>query len=58
MIEIWQCDEEGKFSKLEGFQRIIPNLTNGNFSFKTVKPGFISNYNGCFQCPHILNALH
>jgi len=60
MLEIWQADPEGQFYGLgkpkdpsfTGFARTGTDI-NGNFLFKTVKPGVFKNSTGALQAPHI-----
>jgi protocatechuate 3,4-dioxygenase alpha subunit len=60
MLEIWQADPEGQFYEagkfkdpsFTGFARTGTDL-NGNFLFRTVKPGVFKNSTGILQAPHI-----
>jgi len=64
LVEIWQPDAQGIFNhpadprqpqadpNFRGFGR-ADTVRNGQFSFKTVKPGAIVGANGQAQAPHI-----
>jgi protocatechuate 3,4-dioxygenase, alpha subunit len=61
MIEIWQADAEGRYSKeavgaagagFGGFGRSATD-ENGSCIFETIKPGRVPDENGKLQAPHL-----
>ena len=67
MLEIWQADAQGRFadpqdsrglpnSAFKGFGRCGTN-PDGEFSFRTVKPGSVPGPKGKPQAPHIVMAV-
>ena len=48
MLETWQCDEMGQFKDDKGFARFIPDDLTKKFKLKTVKPGSIKDFEGCW----------
>lgn len=64
LIEIWQPDSEGLFNSLNetrgqadpnftGWGRSPGDMTTGEFTFETVKPGAVPYIDGRMQAPHI-----
>lgn len=68
MIEIWQANSHGKYAHPEdtqdkptekgfrGYGRIATD-ENGNFHFKTIKPGGVPGPDGKLQAPHIVVSV-
>src|SRR5689334_3321110 len=67
LLEIWQADENGKYSSevrnvgnasrtFGGFGR-VPTDENGRFRFTTIKPGPVANFDGKLQAPHLNISL-
>jgi len=59
LVEIWQADSEGRFAKgpdapFTGFGRSAGDMTTGEFTFQTIKPGRVAFPDGRMQAPHIL----
>jgi protocatechuate 3,4-dioxygenase alpha subunit len=57
MLETWQSDENGLYSSESGFARFVPDNLTKKFSLYTVKPGFVNNFDGKIQSPHILISI-
>ena len=57
MMETWQSDENGSYSSESGFARFVPDNLTKKFNLHTVKPGFVNNFDGKIQSPHILIAI-
>ena len=57
MLETWQSDENGVYLPECGFARFVPESLTKKFSLYTVKPGFVINFDGKIQSPHILIAI-
>jgi len=56
VIEIWQADEHGNYRPGNaGFARVSADL-NGQYIFKTIKPGAVTNGKSAKHAPH-LNVL-
>jgi protocatechuate 3,4-dioxygenase, alpha subunit len=62
ILEIWRADENGKYSGLadstadgepDGFARIATN-DDGNFEFRTTKPGTAKTDSGQTSAPHLV----
>jgi len=64
MIEIWQADSNGIYPSPEdtrgeaeagfvGWSRSAGDLTTGEFSFTTIKPGAVPFVDGRMQAPHV-----
>jgi len=57
MLETWQSDENGLYSSESGFARFVPDNLTKKFRLYTVKPGFVNNFDGKIQSPHILISI-
>ena len=57
MLETWQSDENGLYSSESGFARFVPDNLTKKFYLHTVKPGFVNNFDGKIQSPHISIAV-
>ena len=57
MLETWQSDEKGNYSPDDGFARFVPDVVTKKYSLSTIKPGFVRNFNGIIQRPHILFSI-
>ncbi|MBS0124795.1 protocatechuate 3,4-dioxygenase subunit alpha [Thetidibacter halocola] len=59
MVEIWQADAEGRFAgrggdpAFTGWGRSPGDMTTGEFTFETVKPGRVAWPDGRLQAPHV-----
>ena len=64
LIEIWQADADGLYNSpaemrgsadphFTGFGRCATDMTSGEFSFETVKPGRVPYPDGRMQAPHV-----
>ncbi|SEK18623.1 protocatechuate 3,4-dioxygenase subunit alpha [Pacificibacter marinus] len=60
LIESWQPDAQGKFSKqdgadpkVHGYCRFAADAETGEFTLRTVKPGRVGSRYGVMQAPHI-----
>ncbi|WP_298361879.1 protocatechuate 3,4-dioxygenase subunit alpha [uncultured Litoreibacter sp.] len=64
MVEIWQPDAQGLFNaaheergkadkNFTGWGRCACDMTTGEFSFETIKPGAVPYVDGRMQAPHI-----
>ena len=57
MLETWQSDENGLYSPESGFARFVPDNSTKKFNLCTVKPGFVNDFDGKIQSPHISIAV-
>jgi protocatechuate 3,4-dioxygenase alpha subunit len=58
LVEIWQADGRGQYSgkRFRGFGRSATD-DNGEFRFRTIKPGRVPGPDGKPQAPHILAVI-
>lgn len=65
LVEIWQADGQGLFNSANetrgradpnftGWGRCASDMTTGEFTFETVKPGVVPYVDGRAQAPHVL----
>ena len=58
LVEIWQADSRGRYGgkRFRGFGRSATD-DNGEFRFRTIKPGRVQGPDGKPQAPHILAVI-
>lgn len=66
MLEIWQANAKGRYAHAEGGLEPLAGFrgwgrvatdTNGQFRFRTIKPGRVQGPDGQWQAPHLAVAI-